>query len=181
MVKQGARPKSKGKGPKELEMSAIKVKLDSHEVTEYRHCNGAGVADYIFVNTDASASVEFAGQTFYFSYQNGHGFKGNDYNCPSNKFVVYQDNGFVEAISKLGENDDDEDYLDVLDRFDISASVKDARALYLALCEATPTLSDFGLSDDCADYVYTNDAGEEITAREYLQLEGEAGGISPKS
>lgn len=143
-------------------------------------CYGAGIANYIFANADVGASVEFCGEEYFFSYQNGHSYKANNYSCPSNMFVVYQDDGFIEQVSRLTEGSDDDDIRGIIKRFEIDCTCDDVRKLYLALSEATPSLETLGLSDDTDNYLFFNDSGEEITEEEYIALRDEAGHIAPK-
>ena len=92
-------------------------------------CWGAGIESYIFVNAEVGASVEFCGIEYQFSYQNGHSYKANNYNCPSNHFSVYQANGFIEQVSRLYEESDSEDIQQVIERFELDCSCDDVRNL----------------------------------------------------
>lgn len=143
-------------------------------------CWGAGIESYIFVNTNIGASVEFCGVEYFFSYQNGHSYKSQNHNCPSNRFSVYQDNGFIEQASKLSEEFGNEEIQEIIERFDIGCSCDDVRKLYLALSDATPTLSSLGLSDDTDDCLFFNDLGEEIEEFECKRLSSDLFSIVAK-
>lgn len=144
-------------------------------------CWGAGIESYIFVSAEVGASVEFCGVEYSFSYQNGHSYKANNYNCPSNHFSVYQSNGFIEQVSRLSEESDNDDIQEIIERFDIDCTCDDVRKLYLALCDEMPTMSSLGLSDDTDDCLFFNDLGEEIEEFECKRLSSDLFSIIAKS
>lgn len=112
---------------------------------EYVHFS-AGVVGYLFVGNEK----------FWFEYQTGHGFEHNDYNYPTNEFDVYDDNGIVEKINRLGEQsilDEDEDAKETLEELKELSKVSeldfdDLHKIYIEIRDNVPRISDFDLDED---------------------------------
>jgi hypothetical protein len=135
---------------------------DGIEVSEYKLCSGAGVGEYVFVNAQVIISFEMNGKQESIVYQNGHGYRGNDYNCPSNLFQVYHNNGdWLQKIENLDFDLDDEDQDDLQDIVNASNGIlkiiSEIEILRDFINENRPTVSGIGESSDVDDYDITND------------------------
>lgn len=130
-----------------------------HNVTGYTVCEGAGIYEYVFVNVDAWVDVSVNGRTLTVNFQNGHSYKGGNYSCPSNAFVVSDNsNDFLSLLDRL-DDDADQGEIDAMIEFSggVLTNAQEVWALKLWLSENTPTLSDFGLSSDIDDYEVETD------------------------
>lgn len=129
------------------------VSTMQHNVTDRTICEAAGVNEYVYVSTDAWVSITVNGRPLIVTFQNGHSFKANDYDCPSNTFIVGDNSNFLSKLDRLSDDADQDEIAEVIEMSAGVLTTEDEMwALKLWCTENTPSLSDFGLSDDIDDY-----------------------------
>lgn len=82
---------------------------------------------YAWINFDVWATVKYKGQQFDINLQNGHGYLGNDFNCPDDKLTLYRDHT-PSWVDELWENED-EDFVKFVDDM-IDSAEKYLKAFY---------------------------------------------------
>ena len=153
----------------------LELKTKHINIPRFKYCSGAGMSDYIFVDLNIPANLEFNEKTYYFSFQNGHTFRGNSYNCPVNEFTVYDDNGFIDTVMR---SEDIDDVLQVKRDFDLACTPEQILELKTYIENNTPTLQQLGYSESTEDYMFFDDSGKEVEGWEYHK---NGGTISQKS
>lgn len=136
-------------------MSTIKTTSNiEHTVCDRTVCEAVGVSEYVYVNVDAWVEITVNGRPLTVNFQNGHSFKGNNYSCPSNKFIVSDNSdNFLSKLDRLSDDADQDEIDEMIEASGgVLTSADELWALKLWLSENTPSLSDFDLSDDIDDY-----------------------------
>ena len=133
--------------------------FDGIEVFERLVCEGAGIAEYVYVNAQVIISFEMNGKEGSIVYQNGHSYRGNDYSCPSNLFEVYEPE-WVRKVDNLSVGFVHEDEDDLNEIIEASGgflkSVDDIKQMVVFIAGNTPpSLSSIGESSDVDDYEIT--------------------------
>ena len=125
-----------------------------HTVTSFTVCEAAGVSEYVYINADAQIDITVNDRPLTVTFQNGHSFKANDYNFPSNLFVVGDNsNDFLSKLDRLSDDADQDDIEEVIEMSGGVLTTEDEMWALKSWCtENTPSLSDFDLSDDIDDY-----------------------------
>ena len=140
-----------------------------HNVIARTICEAAGVSEYVFVNADAQIDITVNGRPLTVTFQNGHSFKANDYDCPSNLFIVGDNsNNFLSKLDRLSDDADQDEIAEVIEMSGgVLTTESEVWALKSWCTEITPSLSDFGLSDDIDDYDVEVDefGGKFVTAK----------------
>lgn len=103
-------------------MSTIKTTSNiEHTVCDRTVCEAVGVSEYVYVNVDAWVEITVNGRPLTVNFQNGHDYKANNYDCPSNQFIVGSTTDvFVSKLDRLSDDadqDDIDDYEIEVDEF----------------------------------------------------------------
>ena len=126
--------------------------------------------DYVYTNEQYLHDV-FYGDTKICSilWQNGHSFKGGDYNCPSNEFEIYAQNGDIERAIDGFDYLDDEEQDDLIAQVSSligeSVTIDDIEAIRDAIYSQKPMVS-----GDVEEFNYDVDIiewAEEIVDAEF--------------
>lgn len=140
-----------------------------HVANSFIVCESAAVSEYVYVNADAQIDITVNDRPLTVTFQNGHSFKANDYDCPSNLFIVGDNsNSFLSKLDRLSDDADQDEIAEVIE---MSGGVLTTEGEVWALkswCnESTPSLEDFDLSDDIDDYDVEVDefGGKFVTAK----------------
>ena len=87
--------------------------------------------DYFYIdNFDHEIQIEIAGQTYYGSFQTGHGFRHNDYSMPSNSVSAYDNGGVIECLDNCAG-----DYADFIEESGLEITKEEFDEKYDALIE----------------------------------------------
>lgn len=126
--------------------------------------------NYVYTNEQYLHDV-FYGDTKICSilWQNGHSFKGGDYNCPSNEFEIYAQNGDIEHAINGFDYLDDEEQDDLIAQVSSligeSVTIDDIEAIRDAIYSQKPMVS-----GDVEEFNYDVDIiewAEEIVDAEF--------------
>lgn len=143
-----------------------------HNYNNSQKAGNAFCGFYVFHNIDVFNVINIDGIELHAVYQCGMSYDYNDYNCPSPNLALSKDGGTSEVLAKIdrlyeSDFEDEESILETLeevkDLCHVIDSIKKLKAVYDALNDNKPTLSDFldpdEYTDDFDDYIEDEASG----------------------